>query len=171
MIIRLFLIFLKIGLFSFGGGYAMLPFIQNEIVNTWKWIDIDEFVNIIAVSQMTPGPIAVNSATYVGVKTAGFFGAVFSTLGVVIGSFVLVILISKKLETIKKTHILNNVFRGLRPTVIALITTAAYSVAKLSVKGIKDIIIIILVFILSYKYKLHPIILIIISAFIGVVLY
>ena len=171
MIIKLFLIFLKIGLFSFGGGYAMLPFIQREIVDIQNWIDIDEFINIIAVSQMTPGPIAINSATYVGVKTAGFLGALFATTGVVIGSIVLVIIISRKLEKIKKTHILDNIFKGLRPTVIALITTAAYSVAKLSIKGYKDIILVVLVFILSLKYKFHPILIIVISAFIGMVFY
>jgi len=171
MILKLFLIFLKIGLFSFGGGYAMLPFIQHEIVDIQNWIDIYEFVNIIAISQMTPGPIAVNSATYVGVKVYGFLGASIATFGVVIGSFSLVILISKKLATVKETHILENIFKGLRPVVIALITSAAYSVAKLSIASIKDVFLVIITLFVLLKYKVHPIAIIIFSALIGIVIY
>lgn len=169
--VKLFLTFLKIGVFSFGGGYAMIPFIQREIVDINKWMDINEFLNIIAVSQMTPGPIAVNSSTYVGVKVLGVMGSLVATLGVSLGSFTLVVLISKKLETVKKTHILDRVFKGLRPAVLALILSSAYSIGKVSILGIKDVIILIGVLIGSLKFKIHPIKLIVISALVGIFIY
>ena len=98
LLIRLFIAFLKIGTFSFGGGYAMLPFIQNEIVDKNNWININEFMDIIGISQMTPGPIAINSATFVGYKLSGVLGSIMATLGVVFTSFILVSIINKMLE-------------------------------------------------------------------------
>ena len=98
LLIRLFVAFLKIGAFSFGGGYAMLPFIQREIVNKNNWIDVNEFMDIIGISQMTPGPIAINSATFVGYDVSGILGSIMATLGVVFTSFILVSIISKMLE-------------------------------------------------------------------------
>ncbi|MGB3367957.1 MAG: chromate transporter [Acidaminobacteraceae bacterium] len=169
--IRLFLTFLKIGLFSFGGGYAMLPFIQREIVDNNGWMDISEFLDIIAVSQMTPGPIAVNSSTYVGVKTLGIFGALVATLGVSIGSFILVVLIARKLEKVKKTHVLDRIFKGLRPAVLALILSSAVNVARVSLESYKEYILLILVLVGAIKYKIHPIKLIALSAIIGIFIY
>lgn len=170
-LIKLFFTFLKIGLFSFGGGYAMLPFIQREIVDLNSWMDINEFLNIIAVSQMTPGPIAVNSSTYVGVKVLGVMGSVVATLGVSIGSFVLVVLIARKLETVKETHILDRIFKGLRPAVLALILSSAYSIGKVSILGVKDVIILVGVIVGTLKFKIHPIKLIVISALVGIFIY
>lgn len=169
--IKLFLTFLKIGLFSFGGGYAMLPFIQREIVDNNAWMDINEFLDIIAVSQMTPGPIAVNSSTYVGVKTLGIFGAIVATLGVSIGSFILVVTIAKKLEKVKETHILDRIFKGLRPAVLALILSSAFNVGKVSLASVKEYILLLLVLVGSLKYKIHPIKLIALSAVIGMIIY
>lgn len=103
LLIRLFVAFLKIGTFSFGGGYAMLPFIQREIVNKNNWIDVNEFMDIIGISQMTPGPIAINSATFVGYDVSGVLGSIMATLGVVFTSFILVSIISKMLEKFKES--------------------------------------------------------------------
>ena len=97
--LKLFLAFVKIGTFSFGGGYAMLPFIQREIVDNNNWININEFMDIIGISQMTPGPIAINSATFVGYKVLGVLGSIMATLGVIFTSFILVSIISKMLES------------------------------------------------------------------------
>lgn len=169
--LRLFFTFLKIGLFSFGGGYAMLPFIQREIVDNHGWMNINEFLDIIAVSQMTPGPIAVNSSTYVGVKTLGIFGAIIATLGVALGSFVLVVLIARKLEKVKKTHILDRIFKGLRPAVLALILSSAVNVGRVSLGSFKEYILLAFVLIGSIKYKVHPIKLILLSALVGIFIY
>ena len=169
--LRLFFTFLKIGLFSFGGGYAMLPFIQREIVDKHGWMNINEFLDIIAVSQMTPGPIAVNSSTYVGVKTLGIFGAIIATLGVALGSFVLVVLIARKLEKVKETHILDRIFRGLRPAVLALILSSAVNVGRVSLASFKEYILLALVLIGAIRYKVHPIKLILLSALVGILIY
>ena len=95
ILIRLYLAFLKIGTFSFGGGYAMLPFMQKEIVENNAWISMSEFSDIIGISQMTPGPVAINSATFVGYKVGGIIGSAIATIGVVTPSFILVSIISK----------------------------------------------------------------------------
>lgn len=97
-IILLFLIFLKIGAFSFGGGYAMLPFIQQEFINKYHFITNQEFLDLLAISQSTPGPIAINSATFVGFKTAGFWGSLAASVGVVIFSLVGLTIISHLLD-------------------------------------------------------------------------
>lgn len=101
ILIKLFWAFLKIGTFSFGGGYAMLPFIQKEVVESNGWISMSEFTDIIGISQMTPGPVAINSATFVGYKIDGVLGSIFATLGVVTTSFILVTIISKILNKFK----------------------------------------------------------------------
>ena len=101
ILLMLYLAFLKIGTFSFGGGYAMLPFIQKEIVEKNKWIDSTEFTDIIGISQMTPGTGAINSATFVGYKVSGVLGSVFATLGVITTSFILVLIINKVLDKFK----------------------------------------------------------------------
>ena len=93
-VLKLFLALLKIGLFTFGGGYAMIALLQNEFVSKQKWIDKDEFLDVVAIAESTPGPIAINAATYVGYKTAGFLGAVAATVGVCIPSFIIIFVIS-----------------------------------------------------------------------------
>ena len=94
MIFELFFTMLKIGLFTFGGGYAMIALLENEFVEKKKWLSKDEFLNIAAIAESTPGPIAINSATYIGYKNAGVLGSVFATLGVCIPSFVIIFIIS-----------------------------------------------------------------------------
>ena len=105
LLIKLYLAFLKIGTFSFGGGYAMLPFIQKEIVEKNNWISSTEFTDIIGISQMTPGPVAINSATFVGYKISGVIGSIVATLGVITTSFILVIIINRILDKFKESKI------------------------------------------------------------------
>ena len=125
--LQLFLTFFKIGLFTFGGGYAMLPLIQQEVVGN-GWIGEQEIVNFIAVSESIPGPFAINMATFVGSEMGGIFGAVCSTLGVVLPSFIIILLVAKFFMAFKDNKCVKGVMSGLRPAVIGLIGAAIISV-------------------------------------------
>lgn len=171
LLIRLFLAFLKIGTFSFGGGYAMLPFIQEEIVNNNHWINIGEFMDIIGISQMTPGPISINSATFVGYKLSGVLGSIMATLGVVFTSFVLVSIISKMLEKFKESTVIKAALLGMRPVLIALIIKAFLDLAKESYLDLKSLIIAGIIGVILLSKKVHPILVIVIAAIIGLVFY
>lgn len=170
ILLRLFITFFKIGAFSFGGGYAMIPLIEREVVEIYKWLPIDEFLDIIAISQMTPGPIAVNSATFVGYKIAGFWGSIVATIGVALPSFILITLISVFMERYRNITIVDSFFQGVRPAVIALIVQAAFSVGKNSFSSTKDFLIAIAVCIGIYQ-KINPIMIIVFTAISGILIY
>ncbi len=119
----------------------MLPFIQREIVENNNWININEFMDIIGISQMTPGPVAINSATFVGYKLSGVLGSIMATIGVVITSFVLVSIISKTLDKFKESTVVKGALMGMRPVLIALIIKAFLDLAKESYLDLKSIII------------------------------
>ncbi len=127
--LKLFLTFFKIGAFTFGGGYAMLPLIQAEVISN-RWVAHEEFVNFIAVSESTPGPFAINMATYVGTELGGIFGALCATLGVVLPSFMVILAVAKFYEKFKNSKIVKGCMSGLKPAVIGLIGAAAVSIAK-----------------------------------------
>lgn len=195
ILLKLFWTFLKIGLFSFGGGYAMIPLIQEEIQSN-GWIEAQEFADIVAVSQMTPGPIAVNAATYIGVKTAGVWGSVFATLGVALPSFILVILIAKFMAKFKQNTAVEAVLRGIRPVTIGLISSAVLFFAEMSIftdklpferirnlfagqtvsffQGIHiepaALIIFIVILVAVKKFKINPILAVFSSAVMGIML-
>ncbi|MGL5821020.1 MAG: chromate transporter [Sarcina sp.] len=170
-ILNLFFTFFKIGMFGFGGGYAMLPFIQNEVVNNNNWISHSEFLDIIGVSQMTPGPVAINTATFVGYKIEGIGGALFATLGVISFSFIAVILISKSVEKFKNNKYIEKAFIGLKPILIALIISAFISLAKESYIDFRSVVIGVIGFCLLKYKKVNPIGVIALSAIIGIVIY
>lgn len=132
ILVKLFFVFAKIGLFSFGGGYAMIPLIQKEIERN-GWMSAAEFINIIAIAEMTPGPIAVNSATFVGYKTAGIIGGIIATIGVALPSMVLILLVAELILKNNEHPLKVSVFSVLRPIVTALILAAAFVVAKTSI--------------------------------------
>ncbi|MBU3104816.1 chromate transporter [Clostridium gasigenes] len=171
IIFKLFFSFLKIGAFSFGGGYAMLPFIQREIVTTNNWISMPEFMDIIGISQMTPGPIAINSATFVGYKIQGVCGSLAATLGVITTSFILVSIISKVLAKFKNSVVVKSALLGMRPVLIALILSAFLELAKESYLDFKSIVITIIIGGLLLTKKVHPILVIVIAAILGVIFY
>ena len=132
--LQLFLAFFKIGLFGFGGGYAMISLIQGEVVTNHEWISTAQFTDIVAVSQMTPGPIGINSATYVGYQavlnsgyspTIAILGSATATLAVVLPSFLLMILVIRLFQHFRNTPIVETIFGLLRPTVVGLIAAAA----------------------------------------------
>ncbi|MBU3108608.1 chromate transporter [Clostridium gasigenes] len=171
IIFKLFFSFLKIGAFSFGGGYAMLPFIQSEIVTTNNWISMPEFMDVIGISQMTPGPIAINSATFVGYKIQGVCGSLAATLGVITTSFILVSIISKVLSKFKNSVVVKSALLGMRPVLIALILSAFLELAKESYLDFKSIVITIIIGGLLLTKKVHPILVIVIAAILGVIFY
>jgi chromate transporter len=162
---------LKIGAFSFGGGYAMLPLIQREIVENNKWITFKEFIDIIGISQMTPGPIAINSATFVGFNVSGILGSISATLGVVSFSFILVSIANHYIVKFKESYIMKSALSGMRPALIGLIISVFLSLGKESYKDIKSVVIGIIILGLLLKTKLHPILIIMISGVLGVVFY
>ena len=120
----LFLNFFKIGLFTFGGGYAMVAVIERELVERKKWLSHEEFLYVVAIAESTPGPIAINSASYIGYKRAGFLGSLFATLGVVIPSFIIIFLISLFYKQFLELQIVSYAFNGIRAGVAFLILSA-----------------------------------------------
>jgi len=176
---ELFITFFKIGLFTFGGGYAMLPLIQKEVLNH-GWMEIEEIINFIAVSESTPGPFAINCATYVGMETGGVLGAICSTLGVVTPSFIVILIVARFYKKFKESKIVSSVMTGLRPAVIGLIGSALVSMIltvflpdgfDFGSIVLSDLLvslaIAVVMTILVFK-KVHPIIIIAISAVAGI---
>ncbi|NLK21053.1 MAG: chromate transporter [Epulopiscium sp.] len=133
--LELFLVFLKIGSFTFGGGFAMIPLIEKELVTDKKWLKKDEIINLFAVSQSIPGAIAINTATLVGYKVGGKRGALVSTLGVVLPSFFIILLIAAFFEKISDYKITEAIFTGINGAVIIMILIAAIGMLKASIKG------------------------------------
>lgn len=171
IILQIFGTFLKIGAFSFGGGYAMLPLIEREIVSNHHWINYKDFIDIIGISQMTPGPIAINSATFVGYKVYGFYGSVAGTIGVVTFSFLLVSIATHYIMKFKKSKAMKAVLLGMRPALIGLIISAFLSLAKESYHDVKSVFIGIFIMALLLSKKLHPILIIAISGIAGILVY
>jgi chromate transporter len=171
LMLQLFSTFFKIGLFSFGGGYAMIPLIEKEIVDKKGWVNKEEIVDVLAVAQSTPGAVAVNSATAIGYKIAGKKGALFSTLGVAIPSFTIIITIATFFSRFKDFTIVKNAFSGIGAAVVALILTAAISVSKNSIKDRMDILVAFITVLLVAFFKVNPIFLIIGGAAMGGVIY
>ena len=132
---ELFCTFFKIGGFTFGGGYAMIPLIQKEMVEKKKWITDEDILEIIAIAESTPGPIAINSATFVGYRTAGFFGAMAATFGVVLPSFVVILAISYVLKEFQQIKAVQYAFNGIRAGVLALLFKALWSMYQKAPKN------------------------------------
>ena len=183
LFLQLFYAFFKIGLFGFGGGYAM---IQGEVVTRHEWLTSTEFTDIIAISQMTPGPIGINSATYVGysaVVNAGYshaigvLGSIITTGAVVMPSFILMVLISRFFLKYQKHPAVAAVFNGLRPGVVGLLAAAALVLMNGENFGMDYLQIIIssvlflATFLASYRFKTNPILLIVLSGIAGYVIY
>ncbi|MBP3379106.1 MAG: chromate transporter [Clostridia bacterium] len=130
IILNLFFTMMKIGLFTFGGGYAMISLLRNEFVEKKKWMESDEFLDMVAIAESTPGPIAINSATYIGYRQAGFFGSMFATLGVCIPSFVIIYVISLFFDAFLSLTLVANAFRGIQACVVYLILSAGLKMLK-----------------------------------------
>ena len=179
--LQLFYTFFKIGLFGFGGGYAMLSMIQGEVVTRYDWLTPQEFTDIVAISQMTPGPIGINSATYVGFTATGsVWGSVVATLAVVLPSFILMLTISKLFLKYQKHPAVEAIFAGLRPAVVGLLASAALVLMNAENFGsptedtrsfVISCIIFLVAFVGTRKYKLNPIGMIVACGVAGLILY
>ncbi len=167
--LELFLTFLKIGAFTFGGGYAMIPLIQKEVCENKKWLTDEDILEIVAIAESTPGPIAINSATFVGYRTAGVLGAMCATLGVVLPSFVIITIISMVLREFSSYRAVKYAFFGIRAGVLALIVKALWTMAKKSPKNIFSYIISALAFILAVFTNINTIFIIIGCAVAGLI--
>ena len=189
LFLQLFYTFFKIGLFGFGGGYAMLSMIQGEVVTRHGWISAQEFTDIVAISQMTPGPIGINSATFVGYSTlidAGYtpamtvLGSATATFAVILPSFILMLIISRYFLKFQKHPVVMAVFSGLRPAVVGLLAAAALLLMNSENFGsptddmrsfIISCLIFLVVFIATRHFKISPILMIVISGIAGLLLY
>ncbi|NLJ41763.1 MAG: chromate transporter [Clostridiales bacterium] len=167
---ELFIVFFRIGAFTFGGGYAMLPIIQKEIVDDKKWATNEEVIDYYAIGQCTPGIIAVNTATFIGYKNKGILGAIFATVGMVFPSLVIIIAIANFFMHFQDNPIVQHAFAGVRLAVVALVVNAVVRMWKTSVKDIVGIIIFGLTFLIIAFTKISPVIVIILSAVLGIVL-
>ena len=156
-LISLFWTFAKIGAFTFGGGYAMLPMIQREIVDNHKWATEEEIMDYYAVSQCTPGVIAVNTATFVGYKQRGVLGAVASTLGVVTPSIIIITIIAAFIRNFLEYEIVGNALAGINVAVAVLVLTAVMGLWKKSVKNIFGVVLFLAAFIFSVFTEYSPI--------------
>lgn len=165
--LRLFLSFLQVGLFSVGGGYAAMPIIQSSVVEKYGWLTMSEFTDLITIAEMTPGPIAVNSATFVGIRIAGVGGAVIATLGCILPSCIIVSVLALIYIKYKNVSTVQNVLGSLRPAVVALIASAGISIltnviftsAQISVSAVEwlGLILFVVAFFILRKFKPNPI--------------
>lgn len=147
LLLTVFWVFFRIGAFTFGGGYAMIPLISEETVAKRKWISEGDILDIIAIAESTPGPVAINSATFVGYRVAGFWGSFFATLGVVTPSFVIILIISYILDAFKRFSAVQYAFNGIRAGVLALIIKALWKMYKQCPKGVFYYVIMALAFV------------------------
>ncbi len=169
--LELFWTFFLIGAFTFGGGYAMLPLVQAEVAAK-GWMEGEQLVNFIAVSESTPGPFAVNMATYVGSEMGGVFGAFCATLGVVLPSFVIILIVARCYDAFRSSRAVKGCMSGLKPAVIGMIATAVLSVGKtvflpVSAQLWVSLGIFAVMLVLAFR-KVHPIVIICLSAVIGI---
>ncbi len=186
ILLEIFISFFQIGLFSIGGGYAALPLIENQVLEVHQWLTLEEFADLLTISQMTPGPIALNASTFVGTKVAGLPGAIIATIGCVTPSCIIVLLLSYFYFKYKNLSTIQGILKGLRPAVVSLIASAGLSILLLAVFktevttilniNINDlnylsiILVVLGVFVLR-KYKLDPIKVMIATGIIGVIAY
>jgi len=181
--IKLFWSFFQIGLFSIGGGYAAMPLIQNQVVDIHGWLSMNEFADVITISQMTPGPIAINSATFVGTRIAGLPGAIIATIGCVFPSCIIVLTLAFIYYKYRGLSTVQGVLNGLRPAVLALIGSAGLALVELSFwkgneislnfQNIDAFAVIIFAFALAIlrKWKVNPIFVMIGAGIIGICVY
>ena len=174
--LSLFLTMLKIGLFTFGGGYAMIALIENEFVEKKKWLEKDEFLDVAAIAESTPGPIAINAATYMGYKNAGIIGSIIATLGICIPSFVIIYAISLFFDAFLSLTLVAYAFKGIQICVVYLILTAGLKMLKQMKKTVFNMIIILVTLVCMvvfslFAVKFSTIFYILISGICGVVVY
>ena len=182
ILIDLFITFLIIGISAFGGGYAVMPLIQNYIVDSRHWITMNELADITSLSQMTPGPIMINAATFVGIKVGGNIGGLIATLGSVLPSFILVLILGYLFAKHGNLHFIQNIMKGLRPTIVVLIAVAALTLFITSIHILNPegsfigvemtaLISFIVALFISIKTKFDTLVIVLVGAMIGAISY
>lgn len=181
--IELFLCFVQIGMFSVGGGYAAIPLIQSLVVEKYHWLTLTEFADIVTIAEMTPGPILINSATFVGIRVAGVIGAIVATIGSIFPSAIIVLTLAYLFKKYNSLPIVKGILNGLRPAVVALIASAGISLFVLTLWGDTDpldglsevnlvgFVFFTLAFIILRKFKASPILVILGTGVVGMFFY
>lgn len=181
LLLDLFASFLQIGLFSIGGGYAAIPLIQNQVVTIHGWLTLEEFTDIITIAEMTPGPIAINCATFVGTRIAGLPGAIIATVGCILPALIIVLLLAYLYYKFKNLTVVQGILGALRPAVVAMIASAGLSILLLSLFGehlkttaeslnvVAAVSFVVCLWVLR-KYKANPILVMLGSGLVGMIL-
>ena len=170
MLLNMFITFFKIGAFTFGGGYAMIPIIQEEVVSKKKWIEDSEFMDALAVAQGSPGPMAVNTSIYVGYRIAGLPGALTAVLGTILPSFLIILAIATFFYQFRNYAIIDKIFLGIGPAVVALILSAVYKLMRKTKFGYKRLLISLAALLAIVFLDISPIYLVIAGG-VGAVIY
>ena len=165
---ELFLVFFKIGAFTFGGGYAMIPLIRREVVEKKLWLDDNEFMDMLAIAQSMPGPISLNTALLVGNKRLGFKGSLFSGAGIILPSFIIILLIAIVFTQFKENPVIERIFKGIRPAVVALIAAPLLGLGKSAGVNLKNIWIPLTVALSVWLLKISPVYVILAAILLGI---
>lgn len=165
---ELFLVFFKIGAFTFGGGYAMIPIIRNEVVKKKLWLNDDEFMDMLAIAQSMPGPISLNTALFVGNERLGFKGSLFSGAGIILPSFFVILLIALAFTQFKENPVVESVFKGIRPAVVALIAAPLLGLGKTAGVNWKNSWILLSVALSVWLLKISPVYVILTAIMLGI---
>ena len=169
-LLELYLAFVKIGAFTFGGGLAMMPIMQRELIEKRGWITDEELIDYFAIGQSSPGIIAVNVATFVGYKRLGLFGGIIGTLGVVTPSWVIIMLLAGAISSVDKYPLAQKALKGINVAVAALLTSVIVKFSKKTIKNIWNVLFMLLAFVLIYFFKVQSVWIILISIIIGCLL-
>lgn len=170
-LLKMFFVFLKIGAFTFGGGYAMIPLIEEEIVNKNKWVDKDEFVDMLIVAQSLPGPLALNCSGFVGAKIGGLMGQIIAVLGVTIPSFLIILFVATFFMEFRDNYYVNLAFKGISAAVPMLVLVGVVSMAKNVKKNVENILICIAALFLLVVLKVSPVYVTIGGAIYGIIFF
>ncbi|NLS44870.1 MAG: chromate transporter [Firmicutes bacterium] len=171
LLLKIFIAFFKIGLFTFGGGHAMVPLIQKEVVDGKGWIDEEDFVDILALAQTAPGPVAANTSVFVGYRLVGISGAIWALLGAVLPSFIVILVVAMFFTKVANSPVVGAIFSGIRPAVVALVASAAITIGKTAIRDFKGAAICVAAFIAVAILDVHPIFIIIGSGVIGYIFF
>lgn len=170
LLVKLFIVFLKVGLFTIGSGYSMLVLAQRYVVDTYRWLTLQEFADLVAIAELTPGPIMVNLATFVGTKTAGLKGALCATLGLITIPFLSLYFIALNYAQFKNYPVIQNLLKVMRPMAIGFITVAIMKLFRVSIPDIISALVAAAVIAATYIFKVNPIFTVIAGLIFGLLL-
>lgn len=170
-LIKMFLSFFKIGAFTFGGGYAMIPLIEEEVVNKNHWIEKEDFMDLLVISQSLPGALAINCSTFIGYKLGGILGGIIAMLGVTLPSFIIILIIATFFMQFRHNYYVNIAFKGINAAVPMLVLAGVTSLLKGLKKNLQSVIIIVVALVALQVFDIHPVIVIISSALYGIIFF